>query len=43
LVVIGAVLRLVGRALEDAAVDEELAPLVVTVAGEQGVVEVKKD
>ena len=42
LVVVGAVLRLVALALEHAAVDEELAPLVVAVAGEERVVEVEQ-
>ena len=42
LLVVGAVLRLVGRALQHAAVDQELAPLVVAVAGEERVVEVEE-
>ena len=40
--VIGAVLRLVALAFQDAAIDQELAPLIVAVAGEQRVVEVEQ-
>ena len=40
--VVGAVLRLVGFAIEHPMVDEELAPLVIAVAAEQRVVEVEE-
>ena len=42
LLVVGAVLRLVGLALEHAAVDQELAPLVVAVTREERVIEVEQ-
>jgi hypothetical protein len=42
LLVVGLVLGFVGRAVQDAAVDQKLAPLIVAVAGEQRVVEVEK-
>ena len=42
LLVVGAVLRFIGFALEHSMVDEELAPLVVAVAAEQRVVEVEE-
>src|SRR5436305_14098685 len=42
LVVIDAVLRLVDLALEHAMVDQELAPLVIAVAGKQRIVEIEQ-